>query len=452
MSSENLQADVAIVGAGLSGLSAARALQAAGMRVVVLEARARVGGRILNESIAENVVVEVGAQWAGPGQRRLIALADELGVRRFPTYNTGQNLFELNGRLSRYRGLIPHINPAALLDMGQAQLRLERMSKQVPLEHPWRAEKAAAWDGQTFWTWIQRNLATRAGRATMQLATEAVWAAHPADLSLLHVLYYAHSAGGLQTLISVDGGAQAERFEGGSQLLPVRMAEALGDAVVLGAPVRRIHQDQAGVRLTGDDLEVEARRVIVACAPALAGRLVYDPPLPAARDGLTQRFCQGNAIKCMAWYPEPFWRADGLTGQANSDRGPVKVTFDNSPPGGTPGVLLGFLEGHQARELGAASAQTRRQAVLDCFARYFGPRAASPEGYVEKIWADEEYTRGCYAGYMPPNGWTDFGHALRAPVGRVYWAGAETAVEWNGYMDGAITAGERAAREVLAAE
>jgi monoamine oxidase len=449
---DGLDADIAIIGAGLSGLSAARALRDAGVRVVVLEARDRVGGRILNEPIAENVVVEVGAQWAGPGQRRLIALADELGVRRFPTYDSGKNLFELNGRLSRYSGLIPHINPAALLDIGQAQLRLERMSKQVPLEQPWLANKAAQWDGQTFWTWIGRNLLTRAGKATMQLATEAVWAAHPADLSLLHVLYYAHSAGGLQTLVSVKGGAQAERFEGGSQLIPLRMAESLAEPIVLGTPVRRIVQDQAGVRVLADELEVRARRVIVACPPTMAGRLVYDPPLPAGRDGLTQRYCQGSAIKCMAWYPEPFWRADGLTGQANSDVGPVKVTFDNSPPGGTPGVLLGFLEGHQARELGRASAETRRQAVLDCFTRYFGPRAAKPEGYIEKLWAEEQYTRGCYAGYMPPNGWSDFGYALRAPVGRIHWAGTETAIEWNGYMDGAITAGERAAREVLAAD
>jgi monoamine oxidase len=153
----------------------------------------------------------------------------------------------------------------------------------------------------------------------------------------------------------------------------------------------------------------------------------------------------------MAFYDEPFWRADGLTGQVTSDTGPVKVTFDNSPPDGSPGVLLGFLEGNQARELGRADARTRRQAVLRCFGRFFGHRAREPRDYVEKSWAEEPYTRGCYAGYLPTGVWTSFGSALREPVGRIHWAGTETATVWNGYIDGAISAGERAAGEAFVA-
>jgi monoamine oxidase len=193
------------------------------------------------------------------------------------------------------------------------------------------------------------------------------------------------------------------------------------------------------------------RRVVVAVAPTLAGRIAYEPPLPGFRDQLTQRMPLGTVAKCMAIYDEPFWRGDGLSGQATSTRGPIKLTFDNSPPDGSPGVLLGFLEGRQARELGRVAPEQRRAAVVDCFTRFFGPRAGQPADYVERLWAEEEWTRGCYGCHMPTGAWTNYGEALREPIGRIHWAGAETATVWNGYMDGAVGSGERVAAEVLEA-
>jgi monoamine oxidase len=196
---------------------------------------------------------------------------------------------------------------------------------------------------------------------------------------------------------------------------------------------------------------VRGRRAIVAIPPALASRIRYEPLLPGFRDQLTQRMPLGTVAKCMAIYDEPFWRADGLTGQATSDTGPVKLTFDNSPPDGSPGVLLGFLEGQRARDMGRVSPEERRAAVIDCFRRLFGERAAKPERYVERLWADEEFSRGCYGSLMPTGAWTNYGEALRAPLGPLHWAGAETAEVWSGYMDGAVRSGEAAAQEVLAA-
>ena len=160
---------------------------------------------------------------------------------------------------------------------------------------------------------------------------------------------------------------------------------------------------------------------------------------------------QGTVVKCFAVYDEPFWRRDGLTGQGASDAGPVRVTFDNSPPDGSPGVLLGFLEGDWARRLIRLPAWERRSLVLDTFRRLFGPRAGVPEHYLEKSWADEEYTRGCYGAAMTTGAWTAFGEALRAPVGPIHWAGAETATVWSGYMEGAVRSGESAATDALAA-
>ncbi len=443
-------ADVVVVGAGLAGLTAARALRRAGANALVLEARERVGGRVLNHEIGDGKVVEVGGQWVGPTQERALALIAELGLETFDTHTAGRNLFEHQGRISSYAGAIPRVSPPALLDMQVASVRLGRMARSVDPAAPWRAPRAASWDAETVASWSRRHMRTRLGRDLIQLVCEAVWAADPADVSLLHFLAYAHAAGGLDPLISTEGGAQQTRIAGGSQRIPLALADELGEAVALGRPVRRIAHGADGVVVGAESLNVRARQAIVAISPALAGRIVYDPPLPAERDQLTQRMPNGSVIKCMAIYDEPSWRAAGLSGQATSDVGPVKVVFDNSPPDGSPGVLLGFLEGNAARALGRVAADERRAVVVACFARLFGAAAARPVDYVDKDWSAEEFTRGCYGAFLPPNTWTAYGPALRAPIGPLHWAGAETATRWTGYMDGAVRSGEDAAAAVLA--
>ncbi len=191
---------------------------------MVLEARDRVGGRVLNEPIGDGNVVEVGAQWIGPTQDRLAALARDMGVDTFPTHAQGENLIEWRGALRRYSGTIPKINPAVLADVQQAQMRLNRMARTVPLDRPWTAPKARRWDGMTAHTWLSRNVATKAARELLGLAIEAVWAAQPEDVSLLHMLFYTHSAGSLELLLDTEGGAQQDRFVGGSQLVPITLA------------------------------------------------------------------------------------------------------------------------------------------------------------------------------------------------------------------------------------
>jgi monoamine oxidase len=443
--------DVVVVGAGLAGLTAARELAGAGLDVQVLEARDRVGGRTLNHSVGERPedVVELGGQWVGPTQLEVLGLADELGLDTYPTHTEGKNLFEIKvGKVKRYSGTIPMLGPLVMADYGRADLRLKRLIKRVSAEAPWEAPDAGELDEQTFATWIRRSARTRVAREAITTACRAVFAVEPSEISLLHVLFYAASAGGWDDLLDAEGGAQQDRIVGGSQLISLRMADQLGDRVTLSAPVRTIHSEADGV-VVG---EVRARRVVVAVPPTLAGRIEYDPPVPAPRDQLTQRMPMGSVIKTMSIYDEPFWRDDGFSGQVLSLPGPAQVIFDNTPANGSPGVLLSFLEGREARVLGAVSEAERREAVVGALARVFGPRAAKPTGYVEKDWSAEPYSRGCYAGVLGPGAWTAYGRWLREPTDRIHWAGTETATRWMGYFDGAVQSGRRAAAEVMRTE
>jgi monoamine oxidase len=436
----------------LAGLAAARRLVDAGLEVCVLEARDRVGGRTEGGHTADGSPLELGGQWIGPTQNRMYGLVTELGLDTFPTYNSGQHVIVLGGAKSRMdsrRGAVPKLSPFVLADLFQGLTRFTRLASRVPLDAPWTAPRARDLDGQTFETWIRRNLRTGTGRAYFRIVAEAVFSAESSDISALHALFYAHSGTDLEGLISVDRGAQQDRVVGGSIRISEAMAAALGDVVRLSSPVRRIEQDADGARvITSGGEVVSGDHVIVTLPPTLSGRLEYSPALPSWRDQLTQRLPAGSVIKLFAVYDEPFWRADGLTGQAASDVGPVKVTFDNSPPSGGPGILLGFMEANDGREWARRSSVERRAAAIDCFERYFGPKARNVTEYVERDWMAEEFSRGCYGAHFTPGVWTAYGPALREPVGRLHFAGAEHSAVWNGYMEGAVRSGEEVADDV----
>jgi monoamine oxidase len=442
--------DVVVVGAGLSGLVCARRLRDAGAEVVVLEARDRVGGRTLNEAIGPGRVVELGGQWVGPSHTEILRVAAEVGVATFPTHIDGEHLFASAGRTSRYRGDVPVRVPLGLIDFRIAQARLERIARRIDLVNPASTAWARRQDTLTVETWMRRHMHTRSGRGLMRLSIKAVLATEPTELSLLHWLFYIATGGGLDSLIRTHGGYQQDRFVGGSQEIALRLAADLGDRVRLSSPVRRIEHGPEGVRVHTDATAYDAGAVVVAAPPHLLTTIEFSPPLPAARNQLAQRMPPGMVTKFIAVYPEPFWRAEGLSGHATLTSGPISMTFDNSPPDGSPGALVAFALADDARALEELSTAERRAAVLDRLAELFGPRAAEPTQFLERCWAREQWTRGCYAGYFGPGGWTSFGETLRRPEGRLFWASAETAVHAHGSMDGAISAGERAAGEAWA--
>ena len=451
--------DVAVVGAGLAGLVAATELRRSGHSVVVLEARHRVGGRVWNHDIGNGQISERGGTFIGPTQNHVAALARRLKVPTFKTYDTGKDVYVAGGERITYSdrgpfGTAPP-DPAIASQLATLVLALNEEATTVDVTRPWDAPNAASLDGQTLWTYLTDHSASPRLRNLTAAALRAIYGAEPREVSLLFALFYiaasgdAKHQGTFQRNFNTRGGAQQDRFVGGSQRLPLELAARLGNAVLLGTPVRAIEQSSSGVTVFSERVNLRAKRVVVAIPPTLAGRISYDPILPFERDQLTQRYGQGTLTKVAAVYREPFWRAKGLTGSAVTTGFPISVAYDDSPPGGRPGVAFGFVGGDNARRYAGMNADDRRRAVLRQLARFYDDkRALKPVQFFETSWSAQEWTRGCPVGIPAVGSFVSYGRHLRKPVGRIHWAGTETATYWNGYMDGAVSSGERVAAEV----
>lgn len=438
-----------VIGAGLAGLSAARRIRAAGKSVLVLEARGRVGGRNFDHPLDGGAgVLELGGQWAGPGQDKVLGLAKEFGIDTFETYASGSSIYYANGQRQTYSGDIPPANPAALAEVEATILQLNQMASSVPADAPWSAPQAHDWDEQSVGAWIDANDHTDEARSLARIAIRGVYGDDAELVSLLDLLSAITGVGGdFNTLI---GSAQSIRFVGGPQQFSQRLATLLSRAIRLHSPVAGVDWGKRPAVHTAKDA-FRARRIIVAAPKPLIARLAFRPSLPPAWDQLLQRQPMGSVLKFNAVYDEPFWRGQGLNGVVVSDQGPVSLTYDNSPPSGKPGAIVGFAEGNESRSLYGASEAQRKAAVLQCLVRYFGDAAGKPTQYFDVLWATAPYTRGAYGSYNPPGVITSLGPAVTKPPGVLHFAGADWSPQWPGYMDGAIRSGDKAAADALAA-
>jgi monoamine oxidase len=438
--------DVVVVGAGFAGLTAARRLAGLGYDVVVLEGRDRVGGRSLTTTIA-GVPVDLGGTFVGPTQTEVRELAAELDCPTVPTYNRGKNLIRWRGRVRSYRSTIPKLSILELLDVSRIQWRFERLSRQVQLGTPWTSPVAYRLDEQTMERWLRSVHAGKSTRDLMAIMARVTWGCEPDEVSMLHAVHYIKAAGGIGPMLDVQGGAQQDRFPGGTQQIALRMADGLGDRVRLDSVVERIEHGADGATVHTTEGALTARAVVVAIPPAHRGAIAFEPGLPEGHAELIDHWPQGNLSKAYAAYETPFWRADGHSGEALSDDGPVFITFDVSPGDDGPGVLLGFTD---ARTFDPMEPEVRKARALDCFATLFGDDARHPIDYVEHRWGAEPFAPGGPTAAVPPGSWTTYGRWLREPVDGIFWAGTETADQWTGFLDGAVRSGQRVATEVAA--
>ena len=449
--------DTVVVGAGIAGLMAARRIAGKGRSVLVVEARGRVGGRVLNHRLRSGGVIEAGGAFVGPTQDHIIRLAKQLKVPLFDEYATGKSVYvsSLLGRRT-FTGTVPP-DPTILVDAALLLGKIDDYAAQIDVDAPWKHPQAKKWDAMTLADFIRsESLLNPDGVSNLiECWTQPGFGADPDRLSFLFVLWYVACSGNERHVgtfarnSDTINGAQEQRFVGGSQLIPLRMAHRLGDRVALHAPVHRVDQSGDRVKVHTGRGVVEARRVVVAVPPPLVLDIDWSPHLPDQRRRLMRSLDMGRLMKCDAVYRTPFWRKEGLSGFGISDRGAARAVFDNSPKDGTPGVLLAFVGGDNWRALGRLPKAKRRRRVLEGFATMFGEQALHPIEYTEHDWTKEQWSVGGPTAIHGPGTLTKYGPAIRRPFGRVHWAGTETSTYWSGYMDGAVRSGERAAAEVL---
>lgn len=440
---EDTSVDVVIVGAGFAGLSAADRLVRMGVSVLVVEGRDRVGGRSLSGTVA-GVEVDFGATWVAERHTAVRDLMTRLGCSTARQFDKGLNVLWMAGQRRTWAGTLPTVEPVDLEDLARVQPALDNLLESIDVAAAWKSPNADELDSVSFGEWLDRQQATASTRALMAIVSKVQWGCSPADVSLLHVLRYIEAVGGLDHMLAVDGGQQQDRVTETTQEIAKRLAASLGDRVVLDTRVRRICHDETGVTVYTDPAVIHARYAIVTAAPEHRAYIEFQPALPDMYEGLSRTFPMGALSKAFVAYETPFWRGDGLSGEALTDTGPVFITFDVSPDDG-PGVLMAFCS---PASYDGFSPVIRRRLVVQQLVDLYGSQAGTPIDYVDHCWGTEPFAPGGPHPAAAPFASVSYGDALTRPHGRIHWAGTETAGEWAGTMNGAILTGVRTAEQV----
>jgi monoamine oxidase len=442
--------DVVVVGAGFAGMMAARSLVRSGKKVVVLEARNRVGGRVQPATLAGRAI-DGGGMWVGATQTRLLETIKEYGLHTRPQFLEGRNILEINGKRVMADKEASGLAPEVQAECDRVTAELDRLSAQVPLEAPWTMAHAEELDQTTVEEWLKSQTRNPAALRFFESATRILFTADPFQLSLLYFLFCLRSGDDFNTVYAFENGAQGFLVNETMHQVAAKVAAELGATIKLEAPVTAISQDAAGVTVASAKGEWRGHYAIVAVPLPLSVRIRYSPSLPSQRDALAQRMPMGSVIKYWVAYEKPFWRERGLNGLLESDAPPSnQIAVDASPPEGRPGFLSGFIDTDSALEWSGRPMEERKKMIVDRLVSFLGPEAAHPIDYKDQDWPSDPWSRGCFGANMGPGVMTTLGKVIREPHGRIHWAGAETSARWMGYIDGAIRSGERAAEEVLA--
>jgi monoamine oxidase len=447
--SDARRVDVIVVGAGMSGLAAARTLRRQGKKVVVLEARDRVGGRVKAGKLAGHTI-DLGGMWVGPTQTRLLALLREYRIATMPQYLKGKGIVDIAGKRTTPEGEGFGFDSRGQAEFDRVVALLDNLSAAIPPDAPWSAPHAEEWDDITLEQWHLENVHNDDVLHFLTSEARVNFTAEPWQLSFLYFLFYLRSGDNFTMLASYDNGAQMYIVPESMHQVAAAIGNELDGNIVFGAPVSAISQDAIGVTVTSDQGAWQADQGIVALPLPLSSRIRYQPALPADRDALSQQMPMGSIIKLWIAYEKPFWRDHGMNGLMFTDAPPCSAISEATPPSGSPGFLVGFMDGRRALRWSGRPMEERKKLFTDMIVNYFGPEGAKPIDYIDQDWPADPWSRGCYGPSMGPGVLTTLGTALRAKFGRIHWAGTETSPIWTGYIEGAIRSGERAAADVLA--
>ncbi|GAB5078342.1 flavin monoamine oxidase family protein [Arthrobacter sp. AD-310] len=449
----NLNRDVVVVGAGPSGLTAARELKKAGLTVAVLEARDRVGGRTWTDTV-DGAMLEIGGQWVSPDQTALLDLLQELNLETYPRYRQGDSVYiGSDGIPVRYTGDTFPVDPATAVEMDRLVELLDGLAAEVGATEPWAHPKARELDTVSFHHWLRQNSANEEACRNIGLFIAGGMLTKPAhSFSALQAVLMAASAGSFTNLTNEDF-ILDRRVVGGMQQVSLLQAQELGDDVVLNTPVRTIHWQPDGdsghrVTVESDRATVNARFVIMAVPPNLYSRVSFNPPLPRRQHQMHQHQSLGLVIKVHAVYSTPFWRNKGLSGTGFGADALVQEVYDNTNHGDARGTLVGFVSDEKADAVFELSAEDRKKAILASIAGFLGDEALVPEVYYESDWGSEEWTRGAYAASYDLGGLHRYGKDQLAPVGPIYWCSSDLAAEGYQHVDGAIRMGRQTAARI----
>lgn len=432
-------ADVIVVGAGLSGLTAAWRLGWAGKTVCVLDAAPRLGGRIRSAQLADGQWLELGAAGIGARQTRLRQLVGELGL-------------ELEAATPPLDAAAPFAAALAALpwparhQLQRLWARLERQAAALPPEPAPEHALAQRLARQPLADWLQDAwLGRRARRLAGEMAAQLFGAA-PDELSALDALLQLRRHGGRQALAERRFGAAQARPQGGMQALCAGLAVRLGDSLLLETPLFGLRQDAQAVELFTPRGRLRAARVVLALPALQLAGLACLPAQPGWRDHGLRHLLPQASLEAYLSYERAFWRERLPTVALPRAAGDCLIL--EQPPLGAGGALRVRLGGAAAQRASGLDAAARRELLLEILAGVLGEAARAPQELLLQHWADEPYLR-CAEPRWARGPWLLQGAALRRPLGRVHFAGADLAPRWPGTLEGAVEAGELAAEEVL---
>ncbi|XP_049518870.1 amine oxidase [flavin-containing] [Dermacentor silvarum] len=363
-------------------------------------------------------------------------------------------IFAIGDKALRLQELPKHIRPK-VISADLARAFEHEAAYNIPVVDPWNCPHAAEWDAMTLQNFFEKEAWTKGCRDHLSALAQVNLASEPSQVSLLWVLWCIKCCGGNRRMCSILNGAQERKFENGSMTVCERLLQLLKGKVEFDAQVCHLQKDEKGVRVgVIDGREFQADYVIMAIPLPIQLKVHYEPPLPSLRNQLIQRTPVGSVYKMNIYYATPFWKEIGYSGTVFccDDELAFNYSTDDCRPGSSLAALTIFAIGDKALRLQELPKHIRPKVISADLARAFEHEAAyNPVHFEEKNWLEEQYSGGCYVSTFPTGVMSKYGKTLREPFGRVYFAGTETATSWPGYMNGAVQAGERAAREVLCA-